>query len=285
VRSELDEIVARRPAADFVVELDPAHVADYHEHGFTWVERITSDEEIAWLREVYDHLFGTRAQAVPGGYFDLARPYESEGEDRLPQILVPERAVPALQETAFWRNGRAIAATLLGVEEKRLFGWGHMIRKPARIGAPLPWHQDEAYWDPGADYRALGSWMPLDPATLESGCLHFLPGSQRGPVRKHRHVGDDPKVHALVTDDADPAPAVAVPLAPGGASFHHCRTLHSSGPNTSARVRRAWANEWQLPPARREVPLERPWVDEGRRAWESRRIAGPDATARRGPER
>ena len=67
-------------------------------------------------------------------------------------------------------------------------------------------------------------------------------------------------------------PRVAGPLlAPGGASFHHCRTLHGSGPNQSARVRRAFAIEWQLAPVRRAVPEPRPWVDEGKRAWEARR--------------
>jgi hypothetical protein len=267
----LDDLVARQPRADFAVAIDASHVAAFRDDGFTWIERITSDEELAWLGEVYDHLFRERVRPVPGGYFDLARPYDSEGEDQLPQILAPELAIPALRTTAFWRNGRAIAAALLGVDAKPLRGWGHMIRKPARIGAPLPWHQDEAYWDPGFDYVALGSWMPLDPATRESGCLHFLPGSQRGGVRAHRHVGDDPAVHALVTDDVDASTAVAVPLAPGGASFHHCRMLHSSGPNTSPRPRRAWANEWQLPPARRDAPALRPWLDAGKRAWESRR--------------
>jgi hypothetical protein len=270
--SALDEIVARRPAVDFTLTLDAARIEEFRERGFTHVERITSDEELAWLGEVYDYLFGRRVQAVPGGYFDLARPYESDGEDRLPQLLMPEAAVPALRQTAFWRNGRALAATLLDADAKRLLGWGHMIRKAAGVGAALPWHQDEAYWDPAFDYVALGSWMPLDPASVESGCLCFLPGSHRGPVRAHRHVGDDPAVHALVTDDVDPVPAVAVSLPPGGASFHHCRTLHSSGPNTSARVRRAWANEWQLPPTRRSVPVARPWVEAGQRAWASRRL-------------
>ena len=268
----LRDILAGKPVTDFAISIDATQVAAFRESGFLSVDRITSDEELAWLREVYDHLFGARVQPVPGGYFDLARPYESEGEDRLPQILVPEAAIPALRETAFWRNGRALAASLLGVDARQLRGWGHMIRKPARIGAPLPWHQDEAYWDPAFDYVALGSWMPLDPATPESGCLHFLPGSHRGDVRDHRHLGDDPNVHALVAEEVDAVSAVAVPLAPGGATFHHCRMLHSSGPNTSPQVRRAWANEWQLPPARRDTPVSRPWLDAGKRAWESRRL-------------
>lgn len=86
----------------------------------------------------------------------------------------------------------------------------------------------------------------------------------------HRHLGNDPAVHALIADDVDAATAVPVPVAAGGAVFHHCRILHSSGPNRSARVRRAYANEWQLEPTPRATPASRPWIEEGRRAWEQR---------------
>jgi len=41
--------------------------------------------------------------------------------------------------------------------------------------------------------------------------------------------------------------------------LHHCRMLHMSGPNVSDSVRRAYANEWEMPPVKRAVPYERPW--------------------------
>lgn len=268
------ELAARRPRAEYPVELTEKDRASFDEHGFVRLERITSDEELGWLVEVYDWLFGERMQAVKGGYFDLARPYDSEGSDLLPQIIAPEAALPALRETAFWRNGHALAAQLLGADPAKLHGWGHMILKPARVGEALPWHQDEAYWDPAFDYRALGCWMTLDEATPESGCLRFLPGSHRGDVRVHRHIDDDPKVHGLVTDDADESQALDVPVPAAGALLHHCRMVHASNPNRASFARRGYANEWQLRPLRREVPYARPWVAEGKRAWESRAMFG-----------
>ncbi len=266
-------ILARRPQGELPVELPTVRVQEFRERGFTQIERITTDEELAWLGELYDAMFAARLQAVPGGYFDLARPYESGGEDRLPQILTPEARFPALRRTALFQNARRLAAQLLGVSPSELQGWGHLIRKPPGIGEALPWHQDEAYWDPGFDYRALGVWMPLDPATLESGCMRFLPRSHVGVVRTHRHLGDDPATHGLVTDGVDDALGVDVPVAPGAATFHHCRMLHMSHPNKSGRVRRAWANEFWLPPVPRDVPYERPWIDEGQRAWENRGLS------------
>jgi ectoine hydroxylase-related dioxygenase (phytanoyl-CoA dioxygenase family) len=260
-------------ATVFEVRLTAEQVDQFHRDGFTSVERITTDEELEWVRPIYDHLFASRG-SFKGGYFDLARPYESEGLDLVPQVLSPEFRFPQLMETNAVRNARAIAAQLLDREPNELNTWSHLILKPPRVGGPLPWHQDEAYWDTGFAYRALGCWVPLDPATLASGCMHFVPGSHTGPVRPHRHIDDDPNVHGLWTEVADDVSAVPVALAPGGATFHHCRTLHMTTPNRSDHVRRAWATEVQVEP-RALPPGEQPdypWVREAFEAWKRRKL-------------
>lgn len=275
----LDELMTRRPDVAFEAELAPGQVEEFRSRGFIQVPRITSDEELAWLGLVYDALFQERVGAEKGDYFDLSRPYDSDGEDLVPQIITPEVRFPELKQTAFWRNGGKLARQLMGVDDS-VYGWGHMIRKPARIGGGLPWHQDEAYWDPGFDYRALGCWMPLDEATIESGCMSMIPGSHQGDIRPHRHIGDDPAVRGLQTspDPAEAARAVPLPTPAGGAVMHDRRTLHMSGPNTSANVRRAYANEWQTRPVARSEPYERPWHTEGVEAFAKR--FGDDARAR-----
>ena len=73
--------------------------------------------------------------------------------------------------------------------------------------------------------------MPLDDASVESGCLHFLPGSHRGPVLSHHHIGHDPRVHGLEADPPDTTGTVAVPIPAGAATFHHPRMIHFAGPN------------------------------------------------------
>jgi len=260
------------PASDFEVDATAEDVAFFRANGYLGIERITTDEELAWLGDLYDEVFAERRGGFRGGYFDLSRPYDAAGEDLLPQVLFPERRNPELTRTTYVRNARRIAAALLGVEEARLQHWGHMILKPPRRGHETPWHQDEAYWEPDVSYTAVGAWMPLDEASVESGCLHFVPGSHLREVLPHRHIGDDPAVHGLVTDDAEPSEGVAVPLPAGGASFHHPRTLHYAGPNLTHHPRRAFANEFQLPPVMRDVPIDKPWVDEGKKAWEARQV-------------
>lgn len=255
-----------RPTTDFQVTLTEEQIAFYRENGFLSIERITTDEEVEWLRGIYDELFSKRMGEEKGEYFDLAGPRAHTGREVLPQVLGPERKFPELLETVYYRNARRCVAQLLGIEEAETRGGGHMILKPARYGRETPWHQDEAYWDPGTSYRSISVWLPLDPATVESGCMQFIPGSHRGEVRRHRHIDNDPTVHGLVTDDVDPSLAVACPIPVGGATFHHCRTLHYAGPNTTDRSRRAYILVLSAPFQRCETPDERPWQQEEKEA-------------------
>jgi ectoine hydroxylase-related dioxygenase (phytanoyl-CoA dioxygenase family) len=261
------------PSATFEVDIDEDQVAFFRENGYLAIDRITTDDEVEWIRERFDQLFDRREGGFPGAFFDTARPYDAEGEDLFTQALFPEARFPGLRETQFVRNGRRIAARLLDVPADELQHWGHMLRKPARVGYEAPWHQDEAYWDPGLDYHAVGNWMPLDDADVDNGCLWFVPGSHRGDVLPHRHPNDDPSVNILeLVEPADTSTAVAVPTRAGGASFHHPRTLHYSRPNTTDTTRRAYANEYQTVPTVRDVPAHRPWIDEGKKAFDARTV-------------
>jgi ectoine hydroxylase-related dioxygenase (phytanoyl-CoA dioxygenase family) len=114
--------------------------------------------------------------------------------------------------------------------------------------------------------------MPLDDCDETNGCMTFLPGSHHAEVLPHRHISDDPSVHGLefaVAVDVDRA--VAVPLLAGGATFHHPRTYHSTGPNRTDRRRRAYANEVQTRPVVADEPADRPWIAESREAMARRR--------------
>jgi ectoine hydroxylase-related dioxygenase (phytanoyl-CoA dioxygenase family) len=72
----------------------------------------------------------------------------------------------------------------------------------------------------------------------------------------------------------DTTGSVAVPIPAGAATFHHPRMIHYAGPNTTEQPRRAYANEFQLEPVSAEVAAGRPWLDEGRKAWDARTITG-----------
>jgi ectoine hydroxylase-related dioxygenase (phytanoyl-CoA dioxygenase family) len=228
------------------IELTADQIQFYHREGYLALDAITTQEEIAWLREIYDRLFAARAGREEGNQFDLASADEEGKEAALPQILSPSKYAPELKEGLFRVNALHVARQLLGPEA--MYQGEHAIFKPARFGAETPWHQDEAYWNPGLDYNALSLWIPLQRATLENGCMQFVPGSHLWEVLPHHTIGNDPRVHGLEVDAADTAGAVACPLPPGGATLHHNRTLHYTGANRSEVPRRAYILGFGSPP-------------------------------------
>ena len=107
--------------------------------------------------------------------------------------------------------------------------------KEAGSKSYVSWHQDLNYWGLDGD-QEVTAWYALTPATLENGCMRFVPGSHR---RK-----DVPHVDSFAPDnlltrgqeiavEVDEASGVDVKLRAGQVSFHHGHMFHASGPNTT----------------------------------------------------
>jgi ectoine hydroxylase-related dioxygenase (phytanoyl-CoA dioxygenase family) len=253
------------PPADLEIHPTREQVEFFQENGFLVVERLTTNEEIAWIRQIFEYIFDPDHAGATGAPIDRSGTLEPGEESRLSQAFFPEVHFPELLNTTHRRNALRIAAALLGVDQERLTTWGHMILKPPGGRAAL-WHQDHAYWFPELDYHALGVWLPLHDVSVEMGAMQFIPGSHRRGLLPHRH-DDVPSANVLiVADDFDASTAVACPLPAGGATFHHAETLHFTAPNVTDRPRMAYPMEIQLPPVRRSAPKSMPWVEETRRA-------------------
>lgn len=255
----------RPPDNGFDVHPSREDIDFFREHGYLVVERITTDEEIAWLRVIFEYIFAPDQADHPDAPVDRSGTLGPDEEPRLTQAFFPEVRFPALLEATHRRNARRFAAALLDVPESALSSWGHMIRK-APGGKAALWHQDHAYWEPELDYHALGVWLPLHDVSVEMGAMQFIPGSHRLGLLPHRH-DDAPEKNVLtVMEPVDESRAVACPLPAGGVTFHHAQTLHYTAPNTTDRPRLAYPMEFQCKPVRRAEPRVMPWVDELRAA-------------------
>jgi hypothetical protein len=251
------------PGTDFAVEPTQDEIAFFRENGFLVVERITTDEEIDWLTELYEQIFDPANAGTGGAPIDRSADVGPDGQNLLLQAFFPEVYHPEILRTAAHRNARRYAAALLDVDAEKISSWGHMIRKGPG-GREAPWHQYEAYWDPELAYHALGCWLPLHDVTEEMGAMQFIPGSHKRGVLDHVAQGD-PAMHVL-TVDVDISTRVVCPLRKGGATFHDKNTLHYTAPNATEQPRLAFPTEFQIAPMPRrasEVPAW-PWVDEWR---------------------
>lgn len=267
-----------RLASD-AMRLTPEQIRRFHVDGFLSItDPIASTEELEWLRGIYDRLFASRAGREEGNQFDLAGPDEDGVVEALPQILDPARYAPELLNGKFLSVSNEIVRDLFGPEAQ--VGIAHAIFKPAGTGAPTPWHQDEAYWDPSRQYRSVSVWMPLQEATVENGCLWFVPGSHEWDVLPHRSIGGDVRVHGLeMVDTSVTESGIPCPLPAGGITIHRNRTAHYSGPNVSGTPRRALIMMGGLPDAEHLGDRSFPW-NEAKQTARSERAQLTEADSR-----
>ncbi len=253
------------------ITITQEQVEFFRREGYLSIPEITTQEEVARLRVIYDRLFESRVGREEGNQFDLAGADEEDKQASLPQILNPVKYEPELEHTLFRANAFAISKQLLGPETRP--GGEHAIFKPARHGAATPWHQDEAYWNPQKEYFSLSVWMPLQEATVENGCLWFVPGSHQSEVLPHHSINNDPRVHGLEVDEPEKHTqhAVACPLPAGGATFHRNATLHYASANTTDIPRRAYIHGFGRPAKERSQPRRFIWNEKKQTARELRR--------------
>lgn len=142
---------------------------------------------------------------------------------------------------AFSRSARMkTAAEAVGFRDPRLLQ-SMVIMKPPGIGGEVTCHQDSTflYTEPES---CVGFWVALDEATLDNGCMEFIPGDHKGPLRRLFRRKPEGGTEMLTLDDA-PYPEerrVAAPAAAGDLVIFSGRAPHLSRANRSARSRMAY---------------------------------------------
>ena len=115
------------------------------------------------------------------------------------------------------------------------------IFKPPRIGGEVVCHQDSTYIYTEPE-SCVGFWFALEDATLENGCMQFIPGGHKLPLKKRNYRAADGK---LVTEMLDDTPwpeerRVAVEARAGTLVVFDGRAPHLSAANRSSRSRHAY---------------------------------------------
>ena len=191
-------------------------IGQYHREGYCFPVRILDDEQVAANRRRLEEFESRQGKPV-------------EGAQRSKSHLLFK-----------WVDDLMRDSTLLDAVED-LIGpdilcWNTIFWiKEVGSQSFVSWHQDLRYW--GLDTNDLVSvWLALSPATLESGCMHVLPGSHKGDLLPHN---DEYQQDNLLTRGqeiavkVDETKTVAMPLEPGEISLHNVRLAHASGPNFS----------------------------------------------------
>jgi ectoine hydroxylase-related dioxygenase (phytanoyl-CoA dioxygenase family) len=215
--------------------LTPDQINSFKRKGYLVVENLITSEEVEYYKSIYDDFLSGKIE-VGNNRSDLgAGLNQTNAKENITQIMWPSEFMPELLNMAFHQRALAISRELIGEDADMDFDM--LIDKAPYTNTMTPWHQDEAYWVNVPDKRAASCWLALDPATLDNGCMWFVPGSNLKEVRVHNYAGQ--KGGAL-TCEASETEATFIELDAGSCTFHDGRTLHYSRGNTTGLHRRAF---------------------------------------------
>ena len=103
---------------------------------------------------------------------------------------------------------------------------------------PTGWHVDNPKWSFSSPH-ALSVWIALDEATVQNGCMYYLPGSHKLISYEDMSLREDIGAYfEQFPQFVEVEPVVAVMKA-GDAGVHNGLTAHGAGPNLTPRWRRA----------------------------------------------
>lgn len=212
--------------------------------GYLALNNITTRAELTQIRSLLDPLFA-RFDSLGDLAIELSGAHRAGTPLRSPEINEPAVLQRALKDTQAFRNCRAIARELLGAPTGFLFD--HAIYKLPQSAAPTAWHQDQAYARDPIPLRSIHFWIPLQDATIENGCMWYIPGSHHlGLVphieasRRYAASSDRSLGSTLAIANVDETKARPCPVPAGGVAIHHPLTFHYAGANRTNDYRRAW---------------------------------------------
>ncbi|MDA0340044.1 MAG: phytanoyl-CoA dioxygenase family protein [Proteobacteria bacterium] len=219
------------------MRLSTAELSRFHDQGYLVAQGFLDGDEIAHLTTCY-------MDTVERLRTEQSLENVQSGGDRDKDFQVFQIRTAHLQHPIF---GMLIHDTrlldmvegLIGPDIRLVHYQG--LYKPPRTGGIIGWHQDNRYFEVEGE-RTVSVWLALDDATVENGCMWYLPGGH-DRMREHRQLWDtdQKKGFYFAIDEIDESHAEAAPVPAGGLSIHHCLMPHRSLRNETDRPRRGLA--------------------------------------------
>jgi ectoine hydroxylase-related dioxygenase (phytanoyl-CoA dioxygenase family) len=197
----------------------------YREQGFVHIPGVLSPHEVATYLAAARELIDKEDLVIWGA------------SEEVTQVHYVEEAwlkSDALRHLALHPVITAIASRLAD-RPLRLYSSDILLKKPHRA-LPTMVHDDEAGLPLAELSQTLTAWIALVDIPVERGCMSFVPGSHlRGDSDRQIHMMsfEEYRPMAEVWPDFDWRPRTTVPVRAGDVTFHHFRTIHMAGANTS----------------------------------------------------
>ena len=240
--------------------LTAEQIEEFSRLGFLVIEKPQiRPEELEWCRDILMRMILGGERRSEGRNLDLTAT-DGAGDMTSPSLLQPSMYARELRKLSYRKTALATAQQLLGPTAE--FAGDHAIFKPSHRGHPTPWHQDEAFREPGFDYNELSIWIAITESTADNGAMAYIPGSHRLGLLPHRLHGGAKGANTIECYDGFDAQTAAVRPIPAGAMIiHHGLTVHGAFGNKTASSRLAYILQYSTPVKMSKHIREAPWLD------------------------
>ena len=221
-------------------------IAFYEEHGWFVTKKVIPDELIDLAILGSDRFYnGERDAQLPldRGYTNW-KP-EDENIIRNNEFVCFQNK--ELGQLIFQPIIAAIATRLSRSVQIRLFADSLLTKPPVRnrkTNNAIGWHTDKAFWGTCSSNNLLTAWIPLQDCDESMGPLVVIDGSHKWEESENVNFFysqnlDD--IEDVFREQDKEIVKVPMNLKKGYLSFHNCRLIHGSYPNTSNAFRLAVA--------------------------------------------
>lgn len=214
----------------------------YNENGYLVIEDFLTSEELEQWRHAVDTAVSQRnGLKIPGkairiGDDDGINEDATYFNNVFDQLLNLWQTNEEVRQIMLDERIGKMAAELAGVDGIRIWHDQALIKRP--WANPTSWHLDTPFWS-FSDRRALSIWVALDDATLENGCLFFIPGSHKQTTFENTGIGKNMGGIFEVYPEFKHSPSKAAVMKAGSCSFHNGLTIHGAHANMTPGFRRA----------------------------------------------
>lgn len=209
-------------------------IARFDRDGFLVIENALDAGELeTWRREVADAVAGRLER---GGLHNQHAGMDPFYAQVFTQAQHLTRKHQGLRDLVYDPRLAKLAAELVDASGMRLWHDQALIKEPYANQTSL--HRDTPYWSM-TTRRTVNFWFALDDATLENGCLWYLPGTHRLGDFTHLEIGTGMSDLLQVYPDWRAIAAVPTPVRAGGLVIHNGMVAHGAGPNMTPGRRRA----------------------------------------------
>jgi len=219
--------------------------AFFLDNGYVVVPNLVTPAELAQMRSTIDEIQAGRVSLQSKGYNMKDVNFEpGAGGAAVAAKPVLRKLTELASHDEFFRSIASkkeivdVVAELTGQAQHVNLYSDQAFLKPAFNGSEKPLHQDNSYFRVEPMDHGVTCWLAIDDATVENGCMNYIPASHKLGLIPHKAIPNTPH---LVPEQGNLNPEVPCSIPAGAAIFHHLLCLHSSKANNSPNSRRAWA--------------------------------------------